>query len=227
MNFSLSADGSPGGRSMSRSAEPVPRRTTGTPKRCRTRTRASEPLHVSSPTHAIESLNARYRRAVNASRSRCASTPRRCPTGCRRSEEPSRWTSSTGSREYESMTYRSLGEEAGRAWLTTLAPICPRMTRVFIRPEWVALLDFETGLPSAIEVAMEAAAGQAAGSGSSGVKSAGGARAHRQGRQEGRGRNHGRGHRPHVLGAPDPVAGGRCLSAASRSRPGHSRSIAR
>lgn len=68
--------------------------------------------------------------------------------------------------EYESMTYRSLGEEAGQAWLTNLAPICPRMTRVFIRPQWVALLDFETRLPSAIEVAMEAAGAQAAGTGS-------------------------------------------------------------
>ena len=67
--------------------------------------------------------------------------------------------------EYASMTYRNFGEEAGGAWLTTLAPICPRMTRVFIRPQWVALLDFETRLPSALELAMEAAAAHAAGTG--------------------------------------------------------------
>ena len=65
--------------------------------------------------------------------------------------------------EYESMTYRNLGEESGQAWLTTLAAICPRMTRVFIRPEWVALLDFDTRFPSAIERAMEAASAQGAG----------------------------------------------------------------
>jgi hypothetical protein len=37
------------------------------------------------------------------------------------------------------------------------------MTRVFIRPEWVALLDFDTRFPSAIERAMEAASAQGAG----------------------------------------------------------------
>lgn len=29
--------------------------------------------------------------------------------------------------EYEAMTLRSLGEEAGRAWLEIMQPICPRM----------------------------------------------------------------------------------------------------
>ena len=59
--------------------------------------------------------------------------------------------------EYEAMTLRSLGEEAGRAWLENLRPICPRMTRVFITPEWVAILDFEQRFPNAIERAMEQA----------------------------------------------------------------------
>ena len=59
--------------------------------------------------------------------------------------------------EYELMTLRTSGEEAGRAWLANLALICPRMTRVFVRPAWVALLDFETRFPSALERAMEAA----------------------------------------------------------------------
>jgi hypothetical protein len=59
------------------------------------------------------------------------------------------------------MTRRTLGDEAGEAWLTNLAPICPQMTRVFIRPRWVALLDFERRFPYAVEVAMERAAARA------------------------------------------------------------------
>ncbi|WP_460937967.1 pyridoxamine 5'-phosphate oxidase family protein [Phycicoccus ginsengisoli] len=58
---------------------------------------------------------------------------------------------------YELMTLRTLGDEAGHAWLTNLAPICPRMARVYISPTWVGLLDFETRFPSALERAMEAA----------------------------------------------------------------------
>jgi hypothetical protein len=59
--------------------------------------------------------------------------------------------------EYASMTLRTLGEEAGRAWLANLAGICPRMARVFIRPTWVGLVDFESRFPSAIERAMQRA----------------------------------------------------------------------
>lgn len=60
--------------------------------------------------------------------------------------------------EYEHMTLRCLGDEAAAAWLKNLAVICPRMTRVFIRPTWVGMIDFQTRFPSAIERAMEAAA---------------------------------------------------------------------
>ena len=60
--------------------------------------------------------------------------------------------------EYEAMTLQTLGEEAGRAWLENLRPICPRMMRVFITPEWVAILDFQQRFPSALERAMERAA---------------------------------------------------------------------
>ena len=60
--------------------------------------------------------------------------------------------------EYEAMTLRSAGEEAGRAWLENLRRICPRMMRVFITPEWVAILDFQQRFPSALERAMERAA---------------------------------------------------------------------
>lgn len=59
--------------------------------------------------------------------------------------------------EYELMTLRTMGDEAGKAWLTTLAPMCLRMARVYITPTWVGLLDFETRFPSALERAMEAA----------------------------------------------------------------------
>jgi hypothetical protein len=58
--------------------------------------------------------------------------------------------------EYEAMSKR-VGEEGGEAWLVTLRAMTPRMSRVFLRPEWVALLDFETRFPSALERAMEGA----------------------------------------------------------------------
>lgn len=56
--------------------------------------------------------------------------------------------------EYAAMTLRVFGEEAGNAWLAQLRPICPRMSRIFVRPEWVGLLDFTTRFPSALERAM-------------------------------------------------------------------------
>jgi hypothetical protein len=56
--------------------------------------------------------------------------------------------------EYAAMTYRVLGEAQGQAWLDQLGPICPRMIRIFILPEWVGVIDFETRFPSAIERAM-------------------------------------------------------------------------
>ena len=63
--------------------------------------------------------------------------------------------------EYAAMCERVLGAEAARAWLDNLRPICPRMARVFVRPAWVGILDFETRFPSAIERAMERAQTQA------------------------------------------------------------------
>lgn len=57
--------------------------------------------------------------------------------------------------EYEAMAMRVFGEEQGRAWLENVRPLFPRMARVFIRPEWVGILDFETRFPSALERAME------------------------------------------------------------------------
>jgi hypothetical protein len=59
--------------------------------------------------------------------------------------------------EYEAMSRRVMGEEAGEAWLATLRAVTPRMSRIFLTPEWVALLDFETRFPNALERAMERA----------------------------------------------------------------------
>ncbi len=63
-----------------------------------------------------------------------------------------------GAPEYEQTTLRMLGEEQGQAWLAMLRPITPSMSRIFLTPEWVAVLDFETRFPSALERAMERAA---------------------------------------------------------------------
>jgi hypothetical protein len=59
--------------------------------------------------------------------------------------------------EYEATTMRVLGQAEGGAWLNNLRPICPQMSRVFFKPEWVGILDFETRFPNALERAMEQA----------------------------------------------------------------------
>lgn len=60
--------------------------------------------------------------------------------------------------EYVAMSIKNLGEEAGQAWVQNLTPICPRMARVFVTPEWVGIMDFEGRFPGAVERAMERAA---------------------------------------------------------------------
>ena len=57
--------------------------------------------------------------------------------------------------EYAAMTRRVMGDQAGQAWLDQIAPMSPRMARIFVHPEWVGIIDFETRFPSAIERAME------------------------------------------------------------------------
>lgn len=57
--------------------------------------------------------------------------------------------------EYAAMCRRVMGEEGGAAWLAQLAPMTPRMTRIFVTPEWVGIQDFETRFPNALERAME------------------------------------------------------------------------
>jgi hypothetical protein len=64
--------------------------------------------------------------------------------------------------EYVEMCRRTMGEEQAKAWVAQAGPILPRMTRVFIRPEWVGIIDFQTRFPNALERAMERAMAQAA-----------------------------------------------------------------
>ena len=64
--------------------------------------------------------------------------------------------------EYASMSRRVMGEEQGEAWLNQIGAMIPRMARIFITPEWVGILDFETRFPSAVEHAMERAMGTGA-----------------------------------------------------------------
>jgi hypothetical protein len=57
--------------------------------------------------------------------------------------------------EYAAMCNRVMGEAGAQAWLAQLAPLSPRMARIFIKPTWVGILDFEGRFPSALERAME------------------------------------------------------------------------
>ena len=67
------------------------------------------------------------------------------------------WCPTLGGNRPVATTIKDLGEEQGQAWLANLRPICPQMARVFITPEWVGILDFESRFPSAIERAMAGA----------------------------------------------------------------------
>jgi len=64
--------------------------------------------------------------------------------------------------EYSAMSRRVLGEEQGQGWANQIGGIVPRWYRIFVTPEWVGILDFETRFPSAVEHAMERAAGASA-----------------------------------------------------------------
>ncbi len=59
--------------------------------------------------------------------------------------------------EYAAMAKRVFGDEAGQAWVDNLGPIMARMARIFIQPEWIGIIDFETRFPNALERAMEQA----------------------------------------------------------------------
>jgi hypothetical protein len=57
--------------------------------------------------------------------------------------------------EWEAATLRMVGEEAGPAMVESFRPLTPKMVRIFVKPEWVAVQDFETRFPNAVEWAME------------------------------------------------------------------------
>src|SRR5438876_3503804 len=57
--------------------------------------------------------------------------------------------------EYAAMIHRTMSQEDAEALLKEAARLYPRMTRIFIHPDWVGILDFETRLPSAVERAIE------------------------------------------------------------------------
>jgi hypothetical protein len=57
--------------------------------------------------------------------------------------------------EYAAMIRRTMSQEDAEALLKEAARLYPRMTRLFIHPDWVGLLDFETRLPSAVERAIK------------------------------------------------------------------------
>src|SRR5262245_23284319 len=56
--------------------------------------------------------------------------------------------------EYAHAAERYFGKEQGEAWLKEISQLCAHMVRISIRPQWVALLDFQQRFPSAIEAAM-------------------------------------------------------------------------
>jgi hypothetical protein len=60
--------------------------------------------------------------------------------------------------EYVAAAQRYMGDEAGDAWVANVNNMSPKAARIAIRPEWVAILDFETRWPSAIEKRMAGAA---------------------------------------------------------------------
>jgi hypothetical protein len=57
--------------------------------------------------------------------------------------------------EYAAAAVRYMGEEGARAWLQQLASLPPApLARIAIRPEWVAVIDFQSRFPLALEKAM-------------------------------------------------------------------------
>jgi hypothetical protein len=56
--------------------------------------------------------------------------------------------------EYALAAERYFGADQGRAWAKQMAGMFSHMVRIVVRPEWVAVLDFEKRFPNAIEAAM-------------------------------------------------------------------------
>jgi hypothetical protein len=57
--------------------------------------------------------------------------------------------------EYAAMTRRIMDEASAEQWLATMRPITPHMAMIYVRPEWVGIIDFETRFPSALERRIE------------------------------------------------------------------------
>ncbi|HEY7284450.1 MAG TPA: pyridoxamine 5'-phosphate oxidase family protein [Vicinamibacterales bacterium] len=58
--------------------------------------------------------------------------------------------------EYALAAQRYFGADQGQAWVKQVGGMFSQMARIVVKPEWVAVLDFETRFPSAIEAAMSA-----------------------------------------------------------------------
>jgi hypothetical protein len=56
--------------------------------------------------------------------------------------------------EYALAAERYFGVEQGRAWVKQVDGMFSQMARIVVKPEWVAVLDFETRFPGAFEAAM-------------------------------------------------------------------------
>jgi hypothetical protein len=56
--------------------------------------------------------------------------------------------------EYALAAERYFGPDQGRAWVKQVGGMFSQMARIAVKPEWVAVLDFEKRFPSAIEAAM-------------------------------------------------------------------------
>jgi hypothetical protein len=56
--------------------------------------------------------------------------------------------------EYALAAERYFGSDQGRAWVKQVEGMFSHMVRIAVKPEWVAVLDFEKRFPSAIEAAM-------------------------------------------------------------------------
>src|SRR5438552_2803845 len=56
--------------------------------------------------------------------------------------------------EYAAAAERYFGVEQGKAWVAQVNQMFSEMVRIAVRPEWVAVIDFEKRFPSAIEAAM-------------------------------------------------------------------------
>jgi predicted pyridoxine 5'-phosphate oxidase superfamily flavin-nucleotide-binding protein len=56
--------------------------------------------------------------------------------------------------EYAAAAERYFGAEQGKSWLAQFQQMFSEMARIVIRPEWVAVIDFEKRFPNSIEAGM-------------------------------------------------------------------------